>query len=200
MNTVMFSVFHEVKDSSSSQNNKSNSLLAGLLSGIATACISTPTDYVKIQSQLYGMDSVSVLKKTITNPWVLFRGHVANLGREGIFTMVYLGLYYDICRGDDDETNLLLVTATSSMTGGLAWVASYPFDTVKSVIQSSPAKKRLSTRNAIRLIMNRGESSMSAFYRGCGASTGRAMLVTSTRMLVYEGTRGLFEKNAHTRP
>lgn len=194
MNTVMFSVFHKVQELSGH-----NSLLAGLISGIVTACISTPTDYIKIQSQLYGIDSLSVLKKNIirSQPTVLFRGHVANLGREGIFTMVYLGLYYEIISSSIGDTtlnganppNLLWVTFISSMTGGLAWVASYPLDTIKTVLQSSSSsdKKKKSWSDVIRQT-----GGLSALYRGCGASTGRAMLVTSTRMLVYEGIRGLF--------
>eukprot|EP00593_Proboscia_inermis_P016569 CAMPEP_0171308374 /NCGR_PEP_ID=MMETSP0816-20121228/18533_1 /TAXON_ID=420281 /ORGANISM="Proboscia inermis, Strain CCAP1064/1" /LENGTH=50 /DNA_ID=CAMNT_0011791251 /DNA_START=107 /DNA_END=255 /DNA_ORIENTATION=+ len=50
--------------------------------------------------------------------------------------MVYLGLY-DRLRvaavaggsGDNSDVSLLHVAAISSLTGGLAWVASYPFDT-----------------------------------------------------------------------
>ena len=46
MNTVMFSVFDRVRQSTN------NPFVAGIISGFATAMISTPTDYIKIQAQL----------------------------------------------------------------------------------------------------------------------------------------------------
>lgn len=167
MNTVMFSVFHGVKDLVQGDDDDShslaNSLLAGTISGFLTACISTPTDYFKIRAQLNRQRSVSLRN--------VFRGHVANLGREGVFTMVYLGLYDRM-----SPSGFPQIAAASSVTGGLAWIASYPFDTIKTVMQSSSS---LSYRQALAQIGN-------GYYRGCGASTGRAMLVTSLRMIVYE--------------
>jgi solute carrier family 25 carnitine/acylcarnitine transporter 20/29 len=190
MNTVMFSVFERVKNAISHPSPMGKALLAGVASGVATACISTPADYIKIQSQLKGNQSKKILMETLRrkNPMAtLFRGHVANLGREGIFTMVYLGLY-DSLRGQSAATaaespGLAWIAATSSLTGGLAWVVSYPCDTVKTVMQASESK--MTIRNAIQKIWCQG-GGYTAFYRGCGASSGRAMLVTSTRMIAYE--------------
>mmetsp|Transcript_4180 Transcript_4180/g.6520 ORF Transcript_4180/g.6520 Transcript_4180/m.6520 type:complete len:257 (-) Transcript_4180:421-1191(-) len=184
VNTAMFTVFRQVKESSQ------NSLFAGTLSGFVTALITTPTDYVKIQAQLSGIDSVSVFKNIVfrKHPWILFRGNVANLGREGIFTMVYLGLY-DICKGEDP--GLLWIASSSALTGVLAWAACYPFDTMKTIIQSST--QQLSIRDAGRFVMSRG--GISAFYQGLDAAIGRTMLVTSTRMIVYELAQDLFKKS-----
>jgi len=187
MNTVMFSVFSGVKKSMGGEDDKtlSSALLAGCISGFATACISTPTDYVKIQAQLYGTKSIHILQQTGMSLPILFRGHVANLCREGTFTMAYLGLY-DYHQGDDKSGGIWQVALTSSITGGLAWVISYPFDTVKSLIQKEPPgfHGHNSLHSVARRLWERG--GISAFYKGCGASTGRAMMVTSLRMIVYE--------------
>ena len=171
MNTVMFSVFHRVNEL------VGNPFVAGMFSGFATAMISTPTDYVKIHAQITGRQSWLILKAT--SPALLYKGHVANLGREGLFTLVYLGLYHHLVSYQREESGLILVAATSSMTGALAWVISYPFDTIKTLIQSGGSMETVAS-----LWRNHG---LSAFYKGCGASTGRAMLVTSSRMLAYEG-------------
>jgi len=144
MNTVMFSVFYELKQ-------MLGPLGAGLVSGVATAFLSTPTDYVKIQSQLKGVNSMHVVNRILfeRNPTILFRGHVANLAREGVFTMVYLGLY-DVLRGKrKPHTNLFEVAVTASLTGGFAWIASYPFDTIKTVIQGSSTQQQVSYNDAI---------------------------------------------------
>jgi solute carrier family 25 carnitine/acylcarnitine transporter 20/29 len=183
MNTVMFSVFYEMKQTL-------GPLGAGLVSGIVTACLSTPTDFVKIQSQLRGVSSMSVVKGILfKNPTILFRGHVSNLAREGVFTMVYLGLY-DVLRHGRTQ-DLVQVAATSSLTGGLAWIASYPFDTIKTVIQGSSSQQQVSYHKAIQKNWNEN-GGIRAFYKGCGTSTGRAVMVTSIRMIVYEWILGLF--------
>lgn len=168
MNTVMFSVFVGIKDSIG-DNSLQSAVLAGMVSGCATACISTPTDFVKIQAQLKGVRSWDVFAST--SAVHLFRGHLANVGRESVFTMVYLGLYDQL-----HPEGFCQVAAASSLTGGLAWIISYPFDTIKTVIQSSST---LTYQQAIRKIGGN-------YYRGCMASTGRAVLVTSLRMIVYE--------------
>eukprot|EP00566_Odontella_aurita_P025848 CAMPEP_0113551450 /NCGR_PEP_ID=MMETSP0015_2-20120614/14532_1 /TAXON_ID=2838 /ORGANISM="Odontella" /LENGTH=115 /DNA_ID=CAMNT_0000452345 /DNA_START=82 /DNA_END=429 /DNA_ORIENTATION=- /assembly_acc=CAM_ASM_000160 len=111
--------------------------------------------------------------------------------------MVYLGLYDIIIRDSEggDETagtssnaSFWRIAAASSLTGALAWVASYPFDTVKSVVQGSD--RRMSSIEAAAQIRREG-GGWRAFYRGCGTSTWRAMLVTSSRMVVYEAVRDL---------
>jgi solute carrier family 25 (mitochondrial carnitine/acylcarnitine transporter), member 20/29 len=168
MNTVMFSVFSSVKDGIG-ENTLQSAVLAGMVSGCATACISTPTDFVKIQAQLKGLRSWDIL--TSTSVVHLFRGHLANVGRESVFTMVYLGFYDQL-----SPQGFWQIAAASSLTGGLAWIISYPFDTIKTVIQSSSI---LTYQQALRKIGG-------SYYRGCLASTGRAVLVTSLRMIVYE--------------
>lgn len=195
MNTVMFAAFNGMKGSETLRGyavpggDTGRALIAGLVSGLVTACISTPTDYVKIQAQIRGVSSAAALGEVLAKsggPLALFRGHVPNLGREGVFTMVYLGLY-DVIRGGAPDASFWHVAAASSLTGAMAWVASYPCDTVKTIMQGSD--RRLSVVEALRRI--RREGGWRAFYRGCGTSTWRAMLVTSSRMVVYEAVKNL---------
>lgn len=207
MNILTFAVFNRVKEGFGGDGYRS-SLAAGIISGLASAFVSTPTDYVKIQAQLRGgMSSGAILREimALRNPAsILFRGHVANLGREGVFTCVYLGIYDVAMKATDDTTppssdgagTLTKIAAISSITGGCAWVVSFPFDTVKSVMQAqAPSKPCVSLSETIRsLYYNNGlgastvqpSGGFAAFYRGCAASTGRAVLVTSSRMMTYE--------------
>ena len=75
-----------------------------------------------------------------------------------------------------------------AFTGALVWILSYPFDTIKSIAQAKSLSKRgvISYSTAMKDLWQIG--GISAFYRGYGASTIRAMLVTSIRILVYEWT------------
>jgi hypothetical protein len=204
MNTVMFSVFENIKQSLGGEKDQnlsaSTSLVAGIGAGIATACISTPTDYVKIQAQLSSTptSSLKIVQRSLLqngNPIILYRGHVANLLREGIFTMVYLGLY-DQARPQGFGG----VALTSSLTGALAWVASYPADTIKTICQAQNVSFQEATKQ-VWLSRGRGGNgggrgsggSIANFYRGCATSTGRAILVTTSRMIVYEWILGKFD-------
>lgn len=240
MNTVMFTVFNKVKDASNQSSyldENSSALVAGLFSGFATACLSTPTDWIKIQQQIslsnnnesninmakqtrhYGTYSIirnQIIKDGKFHPLqftqTLYRGHVANLGREGVFTMVYLGLYDRITHAvkvrkgkvhnndttiDNQPLDMGEVILMSSFTGACAWLCNYPFDTIKTVMQAggiasvksstSSAQQRISMKSAIQSIYKSG-GGWRAFWRGAGSSTIRAMLVTSSRMLAYEKT------------
>lgn len=215
MNSVMFTVFNNVKDAAnqtSPLDENSSALVAGLFSGFATACLSTPADWFKIQAQM------SLSRKNGKEPplsiWrdhvmkngkfqysfftrTVYSGHIANLGREGVFTMVYLGMYdritnaVNVRRSHDNYDQPLgmgTVILISSFTGACAWLCNYPFDTVKTVMQAGKSTQNeiITLRCAIQTIYNSG--GWKAFWRGAGSSTLRAMLVTSSRMLAYEKT------------
>ncbi|OEU16416.1 mitochondrial carrier [Fragilariopsis cylindrus CCMP1102] len=205
MNTVMFTVFDKVQ---TKVNN--NSFISGIISGFATAIISTPTDYIKIQMQLSSLSLSSTLSSILGVTSIigkLYRGFTVNLAREGIFTMVYLGIYHWIlqkeeillyCNSNNNNSNnfnhIVFVTGTSAFTGALAWMITYPFDLIKTMIQSgsisnhNSSNHNFSNFNFLRkqiqtMYTNHG---LKIFYRGCIPSTGRAMLVTSSRMLAYD--------------
>lgn len=174
MNSVMFSVFDKVNAT------YENPFVAGLLSGFATAMISTPTDYLKIQAQLSGSSILTMMGKTPFFQIPLYRGHLANLAKEGVFTMTYLGLYHKMAGSvaqPQDITSLLSVALRSSTTGAMAWVISYPIDTIKTIVQSGDRRSYYSIYESM---------SASQLYKGCGTSTFRAILVTASRMVAYE--------------
>jgi solute carrier family 25 carnitine/acylcarnitine transporter 20/29 len=219
MNAVMFTVFDTVQT-----RTNNNSFISGIISGFATAIISTPTDYLKIQMQLSSLSLSSTLSSVLLHNnnnkknkirgvtsiiGKLYRGFTVNLAREGIFTMVYLGIYHWIlekeeiyyCNNSNNNNNsnnfnhIVFVTGTSAFTGALAWIITYPFDVIKTIIQSGSISnvngninRNISNFNFLRqqiqtMYTNHG---LKIFYRGCIPSTGRAMLVTSSRMLAYD--------------
>ena len=195
MNTAMFVAFREARKRL--PDGALGSLLSGLFSGVVTAGLSTPFDLVKIQAQLGVQTDAKSLFFCLarTHPRLLYTGHIANLGREGVFTAVYLGLYdalREIISGPSGPgLSLPLVAGTSATTGALAWVASYPFDVVKSLQQAQPPNTplaaRYTTMSAVHALHRIGGHA--AFYRGVSASTARAVLVTCSRLVTYEFTK-----------
>jgi len=203
MNSVMFSVFDAV------EARVNNPFIAGILSGFATAIISTPTDYVKIHMQLssskQNRSTASILfqnnRVDFTLLQKLYRGFTLNLAREGIFTMVYLGIYHWVMAnnrsseqsGDGSEkfNHLMFVAGTSALTGAMAWVVSYPFDVAKTMVQSGSSFQQVRTMLDGHSDGRHG-GGLNIFYRGCLPSTGRAMLVTSSRMIAYDQVNRYF--------
>lgn len=227
MNSVMFTVFDKMKDAANRSevlSANSSALAAGLFAGFATACISTPTDWMKIQAQMSlsenahsrkrqyiqqstRYDVLSIMRRNAMKDGkfnfalfarTLYSGHMANLGREGVFTMVYLGLYdrishsvkerrtqYDSDFHYDQPLSMGTVILVSSFTGACAWICNYPFDTIKTVMQAQ-LHGRVTFGCAMRTLYKSG--GWKAFWRGAPQSTFRAMLVTSSRMLAYEKT------------
>ena len=234
MNTLMFTAFNEAKRSLSETSwggGTGGALIAGMLSGVMTAFLSTPFDFVKVQAQLRGgTTAFRVLLEVLkVQPGALMSGHTMNMAREGVFTCIYLGLYDRLREGIVDVSSaeldkkalppsppLHLVGLASATTGALAWIAAYPFDSIKSVQQAQPpvaaaaaaaaaaagtggdggkATKaagkaggehppRATMRGAFQFLLRSG--GVNALYRGCGASTGRAVLVTASRLVAYE--------------
>ena len=198
MNTLMFVGFAEARRRMPAeiQASTAGALLAGALSGIATSYVSTPFDWLKVQAQVRGERTIQLFRATVTrSPSRLFTGHWANVAREGVFTAIYLGLYDRIRAtfsppGPDGVAThmpLAMVVAASASTGGLAWLACYPFDSVKTVQQatrSSDPPARSTLRGAIQAL--RGKGGWGAFYHGAGASVTRACIVTSSRIVAYE--------------
>jgi hypothetical protein len=198
MNTVMFVGFAESRKLF--PDSTSGALLAGALAGFAQACVGTPLDCVKIQTQLgkRGADRSNLVKRMLVQPKSLFVGHTMNLLREGVFTAIYLGLYASIRdqivgqQHGSTAPPLPLTVFVSATTGALAWLACYPFDTVKSVQQAAvtfgknfPSNPKSTIRGAVNVLQAQG-GGIGVFYKGAGASVFRAALVTSTRMCAYE--------------
>lgn len=192
MNSMMFLAFAECRKLL--PDGALRSFASGAVAGIATATLSTPFDYLKIQSQLRGSRPFAVLGATLRAGGagrVLFRGHTMNCLREGVFTCVYLGTYDAVRTASygEEQPPLPAVAAVSAASGALAWVANLPFDTVKTAQQAvPPGAPRRSAADAARSILRGG--GVAALFRGLGPSTARAILVASSRLVAYEWVRG----------
>ena len=141
MNTFMFLAFAESRKVL--PDNTLGSLLSGAIAGLVTSIVSTPSDWVKIQQQTRGgAGSFDIIREALRSGGIqrLFTGHCMNMGREGVYTAFYLGLFDAIksmvmANGGAQRGERLpihLVAAASASTGAIAWVASYPFDVVVS--------------------------------------------------------------------
>lgn len=86
MNSVMFTIFNKMKDvanHSPSLDANSAAFAAGLFSGFATACLSTPMDWIKIQAQISLSETTGTKQSTYSRQGVLsvLRRHMVRDGK-----------------------------------------------------------------------------------------------------------------------
>jgi len=105
----------------------------------------------------------------------LFRGLITSVGREGVFTLGYLGLgpaLTTICKNDYamGESQASVVGAVGG--GVVASLLSHPLDTIKTCMQGDIQQAKfgsmMGTASALK-----AEGGVGAFYRGAGWRTSR---------------------------
>jgi len=108
-----------------------SSLGGGMLSGI----VCSPWELIMIQQQRFGGGLLSHVKRLSTaNIFLLTRGMIPSMGREGIFTMGYLGIT-PILETYNRDQGFVYKFGCAMISGTFATILSHPFDTVKTCMQ-----------------------------------------------------------------
>lgn len=136
-----------------------NTYIAGSLTGIVSAFVGTPLDYYKIKRQQHLQDVH--WKKSCRNMHVV-------LLREVPANTIYFTTY-DIMKQQNIPTLL-----SGSIAGTLSWLITYPFDTIKTRMQSGASK-------TIRETIKQGD-----LWVGLKPCIIRAFFVNGIGFYVYE--------------
>lgn len=170
---------------------------AGAFAGVTNSVLSTPIEHVRIrlQTQPHGKDRfysgpIDCMKKLSAHEGVLrglYRGQAVTILREATAYGTWF-LTYEYLMNADMKRNHIdrkqISTPKVAFYGGLAgealWIASYPFDVVKSKMQSDGfgnEQKFKSMRDCFRQTMAK-EGAM-GFWKGIGPTLVRAMPVSA---------------------
>jgi hypothetical protein len=154
------------------------STYCGFMAGVAVTPIVTPVEFVKCKLQMqkenkslaYYKGVRDLLKKTTEMYGIkgIYKGNVTTFFRETIGYGIQFGVYHylklKLCKykgvkyHELKSSDYILAGASSGMLG---WVASYPFDTVKSIIQTGSL---VSSNNNNGVIDNSKVSVDSKYY------------------------------------
>jgi solute carrier family 25 carnitine/acylcarnitine transporter 20/29 len=171
--------------------------LAGAFAGVTNSVISGPIEHVRIrlQTQPHGA------KRLYNGPWDcirkisahegvfrgLYRGEAVTIWREAQAYGVWFLTFEYLMNADARRNNIKrdqVATPKVALYGGLAgealWIASYPFDVVKSKMQSDGfgAEQRYKTMRDCFAQTWRNEGIM-GFWKGIGPTLLRAMPVSA---------------------
>lgn len=182
-------------------------LMGGLVGGVACAVVTSPTELVKIKTQIVrdtrtqpfnGSISCAAYLWRTRGPLSLTRGMTATVIRDVPGYIAYFWVY-QVCKElfiGDTEAKIWEQTAPQ-LTGQLAagaiagvagWLPGYPFEVIKTRIQ---AEQYDTIRDAIRGSIRKDGPRV--FVRGLGLTLVRAVPVNATVFLVYETLMDLLD-------
>lgn len=203
-NAIVFGIYSKSKrwlagsESTPAQSPLWHTAAAGFVAGVGVAFWLTPVEFVKVRlqspetSHLY-RNSVDCLLQSIRGGGLLslFRGHSFTVMRESVGGAVYFGAYEEICKlvtppgKKKADLPLPVLMGAGALAGIGYWTMTFPFDTVKSQVQSSRGLQRGFFRalsDAYRAIGFRG------LYRGYSVTVLRAVPANAVIFSTYELT------------
>jgi solute carrier family 25 carnitine/acylcarnitine transporter 20/29 len=188
------------------ENNSSLSLMHASIAGCWAGCISilmaTPTELVKCRLQMEGLGKrvqttkASTLVKTIFKKEGirgLYRGLAVTFWRD----VPSYGVYFGFFQATRSYLNNLfgerrINTFVAGSVGGItSWIVAYPFDVIKTKIQTQPLKTKDVVKNIWKTEGYRG------FVRGLAPCLTRAPIVSGFTLWPYEESKRFFSKYVH---
>jgi solute carrier family 25 (mitochondrial carnitine/acylcarnitine transporter), member 20/29 len=177
---------------------------AGAFAGIANTVLSSPIEHIRIrlQTQPHGagrlytgpLDCISKLSCSPSVAMGLYRGTSVTLLREAQAYGFWF-LTFEYLMQSDAKRNAIIrkdiptwkVALYGGIAGEMLWISSYPFDVVKSKMQSDGLREKQrykSTRDAFAQTWR--QEGMAGFWRGIGPTLLRAMPVSAGTFATVE--------------
>ncbi|MCJ1291567.1 hypothetical protein MMC34_003112 [Xylographa carneopallida] len=214
--SIQFGAFHWARRRFEASNTASSPLnpglsygqyyLSGAFAGIANSVISGPIEHVRIrlQTQPHGAarlysGPIDCIRKLSAHEGVLkglYRGEAVTILREAqaygvwFLTFEYL-MNADAARNgiERKEISSLKVAGYGGLAGEALWLASYPFDVVKSKMQSDGFGKDMRYKGMRDCFAQTYRTEgMRGFWKGIGPTLLRAMPVSAGTFAVVEAT------------
>jgi solute carrier family 25 (mitochondrial carnitine/acylcarnitine transporter), member 20/29 len=164
--------------------------------------INTPCELVKCRQQLFRekfLSSKQVIQDIIKSDGLrgLYRGFAVSFNRDVFSFGSYFYVYYKL-KDDWQEkgslNNFKLMFA-GGLTGVLTWFITYPFDTLKTVIQTDYDKKTLSQLEAYKKLVRENNSRFFILFKGLTPTLVRAFFSNAVIFYTNEMCHSILEKS-----
>eukprot|EP00042_Codosiga_hollandica_P020254 m.65072 g.65072 ORF g.65072 m.65072 type:complete len:338 (-) comp49765_c0_seq1:48-1061(-) len=170
--------------------------IGGAGSGVFISGVLTPVELIKCQMQVQNhpnrvlLDTRSIIRQISSTSGLggLYRGQKATIFREISGNAAWFSTYEFVraalSNEAEDEIDMVTCLVAGASAGTMYWCVNFPFDTVKSLIQSEPLYEHESFSSVWRSVYARG--GIPLFYRGLGVTICRAMPANAALFFVYE--------------
>ncbi|CAI2377181.1 unnamed protein product [Moneuplotes crassus] len=178
-------------------NENLKATIAGVVSGIVSSPICCPIEHIKIKKQAYSSGNISYSSIARAEGLSgLFRGLIPTLAREVPSCGVYFASYgyfkrvlkVDQMGQNDQSMKSLYIFLSGGLAGQLSWIACYPIDLVKSVMQNNSEYSSMMCTYRHLLAQN----GYKIFFKGLGICLVRAFPVNGITLLLYEWMKNPF--------
>ena len=211
--SIQFGAFHWARRQLEISNAKSNPIdpslsygqyyLAGAFAGVSNSIISGPIEHVRIrlQTQPHGsarlyQGPVDCIRKVIAHNGVLkglYRGEAVTVIREAQAYGVWFLIFEYMMRSDArrnkvkrEEISNYKVAGYGGLAGEALWLASYPFDVVKSKMQTDGFGKYMRYRSMRDCFAQTWRvEGLRGFWKGIVPTLLRAMPVSAGTFAVF---------------
>jgi len=202
-NFTAYGMIKRMFSQDSTNLNLSTYLFAGSLTGIGSATINTPLDFIKCRLQIEGMrnaESSSGVFSLAGKVWKqsglkgVFRGYTLCLMRDVPGTAI-LFTTYDLLKRkirEDYEDAFHLNLIAGGISSFLMWFFIYPQDVIKTRYQLS---ETMTLREITKDIWNRG--GILGFYKGIQLVLCHSLVSGSCSFFVMDKVRTFLEKSSH---
>jgi solute carrier family 25 carnitine/acylcarnitine transporter 20/29 len=170
-----------------------------IIKNSVVVCINTPFELIKMkmQSDIEKFSSITKVAKEIYSKKGirgLYKGYCVTLSRDFISYGSYFWVYF-MLKDYFDETSSVTsfkLFCTGGLAGVISWIIGYPFDPIKTIIQTDKSDKTITQLDAYKLI--KSKYGYSGFFRGLSPVLLRAFLVHGVIFKTNEVCRYTFEK------
>jgi solute carrier family 25 carnitine/acylcarnitine transporter 20/29 len=135
--------------------------------------INTPSEVIKCRQQL-NVDKFISFRETAKDVYQIdglkgyYRGLCVSANRDIISFGIYFYVYYKLKEYWESKKSLsnLKLMLAGGLAGVCAWLSTYPFDTLKTIIQVNTDKKTLTQLEAFNILKKNTNSNFISLYNG----------------------------------
>jgi solute carrier family 25 carnitine/acylcarnitine transporter 20/29 len=184
------------------ENHEPNNVLLGVFiggccGGVAQSFLMSPVELIKVNQQVIGRSlssATALVASGMLERNVAWRGLEATLLRDGIPHGVWFASYdwsknyLEKMEGTGENQNSAVISLScGAFAAFTAWAVGYPFDIIKTKIQSADSHQGKTVVQATKEILQESNGRpLAALYRGFGLKICKAVPASAVNFFVYE--------------